>query len=104
MGFGGGPGDVARQLRRGGRGRPVGEKLRRIVARLNLERGKVDRRPVEAGRGPSFQSGEGEAGGLKALGERDRRTIAVPSRGRAGLAEMNDAAQECASRHDHRAA
>ena len=48
-----------------------GEKLRRIVARLNLKRGEVDRRPVEAGRGPGLQSGEGEAGGLEALGERD---------------------------------
>ena len=71
---------------------------------LDLEGGEVDRRLIEAGRRSGLQPGEGEAGGFEALGERNGRRVPEPACGGAGLAEMNDSAQERAGGHDNRAA
>src|SRR6185503_2562188 len=56
---------------------------------------------IEAGRGAGLEAAEGQAEGQKAIGQADRGGLADPAGRDLLLAEMNQAAQEGASRDDH---
>ena len=72
----------------------------RIVAKLDFQRGPVDRVPVEARRRTGLQPAKGEAGRLETFGEGDRRAVSEPARRRPLVAEMDNSAKEGAGR-DH---
>ncbi len=97
----GGPGDAALDLRvldPGGQGR---ERLRRLIARLHIQRGPVDGPAIETGRRAGLQAAEGKADPLQRLGKPHRRRLPDPAGRDLLLADMDQAAQEGAGGRNH---
>ena len=81
------------------------ERLGRLVARLHLDRGPVDRRAVEPRRRAGLEPAEREAEPLERERQAERRRLADPAGRRLLLADMDQAAQERAGgQHDGAAA
>jgi len=100
VGFRRGVGDAARHLGHGDALGQGGERHRRVVARLHLQRRPVDGAPIQPCRGSSLQARQREAG----AGQRRRQTVGRrvthPAGRPALLAAMDQAAQEGAGGDD----
>jgi hypothetical protein len=99
-----GPGDAAVNLPGFDPRRQHREWLGRIVARLHLHRLPVDRRAIEARRRSGLETAEGEPEPLERPREPQGRGLVDTTGWCLRFANMNQAAQERASRQDHGAA
>ena len=97
-------GDAAGDLRRGDAVGQIGERNRRVVARLHLQAGPVDRAAVEPRRRPGLETTEREAEPAQGGREAERGRLADAAGGDLLLADMDETAQEGAGRYDDRAA
>ena len=68
------------------------ERLRRIVALLDLEAAPVDGAAIEPGRRSGLQAAEGEAQALEGIGQADRRPLADAAGGDTLFADVDQAA------------
>ena len=80
------------------------ERLRRLVARLHLERGPVDGAAVEPRRRAGLEPAERKAEPLQRARKPERRRLADPAGRRLLLADMDQPAQERAGGQHHGAA
>src|SRR6185437_952533 len=78
-----------------------GKGRRRLVARLLIQCGSVDRAAVKPRRGAGLEAAEAETGTLQRSGETGRGRLAHPARRDLFGTDMNEAAQEGArGQHD----
>ncbi len=101
MGRRGRRGDVTRHLRCDD---PVGHKRERrwrVVARLNVEPGPVDRAAVEARRGSGLEAAERKTFAGKGLRQAMRGRLADPAGGDLLVADVNETVQERAGGQHH---
>ena len=79
----------------------IGKHRPRLIARLFLHRGKIQRLAVEPGRRAGFQSGNPKRQRPQTFGEANSRGIADAAAGRLGLAKENAATEKGAhGQHD----
>src|SRR6185503_10564663 len=94
-------GDVADDLGHPDLVSEVGEGWWRVIAGLHLEPSPVNRLAVEARRCPGLEPAERETEAGQSLGQAHRGSLTDPSGRDLLLADMDEAAEEGASRHDH---
>ncbi len=71
-----------------------GERLGRLIARLHLHRGPVDRAAVEARRGAGLQASQGEAEPCQRVRQAQHRCLADAAGGDASLPDVDQPAQK----------